>query len=100
MGEWTLRFLLQRAIPQAEAAAASAGWRGDRIAFFASPGSLGYVWRIRFDEPASAARFESALRKARAKRPVRGPETIRLGGKDVVIWSGLSKAPELPEWKG
>ncbi len=100
LGEWTLRFLLQRAIPQAEAAAASAGWRGDRIAFFASPGSLGYVWRIRFDEPASAARFESALRKARAKRPVRGPETIRLGGKDVVIWSGLSKAPELPEWKG
>ena len=99
LGEWTLRFLLQRALPEPEAAAGSAGWRGDRIAFFTGARAIGYVWRIRFDEPGSAARFEAALKKARAKRPVRGPETIRLAGKDVVIWSGLAKAPELPGWK-
>jgi hypothetical protein len=99
LGEWTLRFLLQRALPEPEAAAGSAGWRGDRIAFFKGARGIGYVWRIRFDEPASAARFDSALRKARAKRPVRAPETVRQVGKDVVIWSGLTKAPELPGWK-
>lgn len=99
LGEWTLRFLLQRALPEPEAASDSAGWRGDRIAFFSGPRALGYVWRIRFDEAGSAARFEAALKRARAKRPVRGPETIRVAGKDVVIWSGLAKAPELPGWK-
>jgi hypothetical protein len=99
LGEWTLRFLLQRALPEAEASAGSAGWRGDRIAFFSGARATGYVWRIRFDEPGSASRFEAALKKARAKRPVRGPETIRAAGKDVVIWSGLAKAPELPGWK-
>jgi hypothetical protein len=99
LGEWTLRFLLQRALPEPEAAASSAGWRGDRIAFFTGARGIGYVWRIRFDEPASAARFEAALKKARAKRPARGPETVRAAGKDVVIWSGLAKAPELPGFK-
>lgn len=99
LGEWTLRFLLQRALPEAEAAEGAAGWRGDRIAFFSGARAIGYVWRIRFDEPASAARFESALKKARAKRPVPASETIRVAGKDVVIWSGLPKAPELPGFK-
>ncbi|MEP6993830.1 MAG: hypothetical protein ABI968_04840 [Acidobacteriota bacterium] len=99
LGEWTMRFLLQRALPEAEAGAAAAGWRGDRIAFFSAGGGMGYVWRIRFDGASSAARFETALRKARGKRPVRSPETVRLAGNDVLIWSGLAKAPELPGWK-
>jgi hypothetical protein len=99
LGEWTLRFLLQRALPEAEAAAGAAGWRGDRIAFFSGARAIGYVWRIRFDEPASAVRFELALKKARAKRPVPASETIRVAGKDVVIWSGLPEGPELPGFK-
>jgi hypothetical protein len=96
LGEWTLRFLLERALPENEASAAAAGWRGDRIAFFSSAGTTGYLWRIRFDEPGSASRFEAALRKARAKRPAIGTETIRVSGTDVVLFAGLAKPPELP----
>ncbi|HEY3204202.1 MAG TPA: hypothetical protein VGL03_11130 [Thermoanaerobaculia bacterium] len=94
LGEWTLRFLLQRSLPEEEAAKAAAGWRGDRIAFFTAGGAAGYLWRIRFDEAASASRFESALKKARAKRPVAAIETIVRKGGDVVIGSGLSRLPE------
>jgi hypothetical protein len=99
LGEWTLRFLLQRSLPEAEAAASSEGWRGDRIAFFSSGKNAGYVWRIRFDGAASAARFEAALKHARAKRPTAAPEAIRLVGTDVVLWSGLAKPPELPGFR-
>ncbi|HEY1252581.1 MAG TPA: hypothetical protein VGH97_15485 [Thermoanaerobaculia bacterium] len=99
LGEWTLRFLLERALPEGEASASAAGWRGDRIAFFASGGTTGYLWRIRFDEPGSASRFEAAIRKARAKKPAAVTETIRVSGKDVVLSSGLAKLPELPGWK-
>jgi len=95
LGEWTIRFLLGRALPEDEAARAAAGWRGDRIAFFGSGRAMGYLWRIRFDEGLSAARFEAALRKARAKRPVSPPELIERGGRDVVVASGFEKVPEL-----
>jgi hypothetical protein len=96
LGEWTLRFLLGRALPEQEAARASAGWRGDRIAFVASGGNMGYLWRIRFDDGLSATRFEGALRKARAAHPVPQAETIQKNGKDVVVAAGLSKVPQLP----
>jgi len=43
------------------------------------------VWRIRFDGPSSAARFEAALRSARAKRPAPSPETIRRSASDVIV---------------
>jgi hypothetical protein len=101
LGEWTLRFLLERGLPEKEAATASEGWRGDRIAFFSSGGVTGYLWRIRFDEPASASRFEAAFRKARAKKPspASATETIRASGKDVLLFAGLAKPPELPGWK-
>jgi hypothetical protein len=101
LGEWTMRFLLQRALSEKEASAAAAGWRGDRVAFFAGGGgpATGYVWRIRFDEPAAASRFEAAMKKLRAKRPTPAPETVSASGKDVVLWSGLAKPPELPGWK-
>ena len=93
LGEWTMRFLLGRALTADEAAQAAAGWRGDRIAYFSGPGAMSYLWRIRFDTPASAARFEAALRKARTKRPVPSPETLTLEGADVVVSSGLPAAP-------
>ncbi|MFY9550897.1 MAG: hypothetical protein WAU32_07080 [Thermoanaerobaculia bacterium] len=99
LGEWTLRFLLARALPEEEAAAAAAGWRGDRIAFFTGGGKMGYLWRIRFDEPASAARFEAALKKARTKRPVLAKETILRDGADLLVAAGLSKVPELPGFR-
>jgi hypothetical protein len=95
LGEWTLRFLLARSLPEEEAAAAAAGWRGDRIAFFTSGGKIGYLWRIRFDEPGSAARYEAALKKARARRPTPAAETILRDGADLLVVAGLAKAPEL-----
>ena len=97
LGEWTMRFLLGRALPAAEAAKAAAGWRGDRIAYFsAGSAPMSYLWRVRFDEPSSAARFEAALRKARVKRPAPSPETIARDGADVVVSSGLPKTREAP----
>ncbi len=96
LGEWSLRFLLGRALPAGEAAAAATGWRGDRIAFFASGGSTGYLWRLRFADSVSASRFEAALRKARSARPVQWPETIRKDGADLLVAAGLEKVPELP----
>jgi len=87
LGEWTLRFLLGRSLPKEDAAKAAEGWRGDRIAFFAGPRETGYFWRIRFDGPASAARFEAALRSARAEKPAPSAETIRRSGADVVVES-------------
>jgi hypothetical protein len=85
LGEWTLRFLLRRALPAEEADRASEGWRGDRVAFFSAGPETSYLWKIRFDGPQSAARFEAALRAARAKKPVPRPETIRRSAADVVV---------------
>jgi len=99
LGEWTLRFLLGRALPAEEAARAATGWRGDRIAYFASGASMSYLWRLRFENPAAAERFEAALRKARSKRPVALPETIRRDGADILVAAGLPKVPELPGFR-
>ena len=96
LGEWTLRFLLGRALPEDEAGKAATGWRGDRIAYFATPGGgMGYLWHIRFEDGLSSARFENALKKARAQRPVAGAEVVQRGGRDVVVANGLAKVPEL-----
>jgi hypothetical protein len=89
LGEWTLRFLLGRALPEDEAIAAATGWRGDRIAYFVSGPTISYVWRLRFESSAAALRFEAALKKAREKRPVPAPETIRREGTDVLVSSGM-----------
>jgi hypothetical protein len=94
LGEWTLRFLLKRSLPEEEAAKSAAGWRGDRIAFVSSGGGLGYLWRIRFEDSAAASRFEAALRKARSAKPVPVPETIERRNADVLVAAGLSKLPE------
>jgi hypothetical protein len=96
LGEWTLRFLLGRTLPEDEAAKAATGWRGDRIAFFATPGGgMGYLWHIRFEDGLSSARFENALKNARAKRPVAGTEVVQRSGRDVVVANGMAKVPEL-----
>jgi len=48
---------------------------------------MGYFWRVRFDDGEAAARFETALKKARATKPTGSPETIKREGKDVVVTS-------------
>ena len=91
LGEWTLRFLLRRALETEEADAAAAGWRGDRIAFFASGRTVAYLWRARFESPGSAERFENAWKRARKRK-----EIVSRSGRDVVIASGMAKIPDLP----
>jgi len=97
LGEWTLRFLLRRSLDENEADAAAAGWRGDRIAFFASGRTIAYLWRTRFDSPAAAERFEAAWTKARLKGQKK--ETLARQGRDVVVASGFQTLPELPNFK-
>ena len=91
LGEWTVRFVLRRGLEQAEADAAASGWRGDRIAFYGSPGSVGYVWRVRFESSAAAERFETAWKKARALRK----ELIARTGPDVLVAAGFEKIPQV-----
>jgi hypothetical protein len=87
LGEWTVKFLLGRALPDEEAERASEGWRGDRIAFGVANGKMGYFWRVRFDDPDAAARFEATLKKARSVKPTGSAETIKREGRDVVVTS-------------
>jgi hypothetical protein len=94
IGEWSLRFLLRRSMPEAEASEAAAGWRGDRIAFYSSGSALSYLWRIRFESSASAERFERAIRTPRKDRsPV--PDVSRAGA-DVLLSVGYGALPALP----
>jgi hypothetical protein len=94
IGEWSIRFLLRRSIPEGEASEAASGWRGDRIAFYASGDSLSYLWRLRFESPAAAERFERAIRKPRKDRsPL--PDISRIGS-DVLLSLGYAAIPALP----
>lgn len=94
LGEWTLRFLLRRSLPQEDADAAAAGWRGDRIAFFAAGPRIAFVWRLRFDSPGSAARFETAW--SRLKRPKASEESFTRSAREVLIVHGAARTPDLP----
>jgi hypothetical protein len=94
IGEWAIRFLLRRSIPEAEASEAASGWRGDRIAFYASGDSLSYLWRLRFESPAAAERFERAIRKPRKDRST--PPDISRTGADVLVSLGFAAIPALP----
>ncbi|HEV2064975.1 MAG TPA: hypothetical protein VGS00_10555 [Thermoanaerobaculia bacterium] len=91
LGEWTLRFLLRRTLPEPEADRAAALWRGDRIAFFSAGKSIAYFWTVRCDGPGSADRFAAALLKARnGGKP---GETIKRRGSDVIVTLGYEKPP-------
>jgi hypothetical protein len=90
LGEWTVRFLLRRGLPEAEADEAAAGWRGDRIAFFSSGLRISYLWRVRLENASAAERLETAWRKARTKK-----ELVARRGIDLVVASGFEKVPDL-----
>ena len=94
IGEWSLRYLLRRSIPEAEASEAAAGWRGDRIAFYASGSSLSYLWRLRFESPGAAEKFEQAIRCPRKDRSP-APDVSRTG-TDVLLSLGFGAIPSLP----
>lgn len=90
LGEWTVRYVLRRELAEEDADAAAAGWRGDRIVFFASGRAISYLWRVRLESPGAAEKFETAWKKARKK-----PETFLRNGRDVLIASGYSTLPDL-----
>jgi len=85
IGEWGVRFLLRRGLAAAQADPLAAGWRGDRIAFYAAGRDIAYVWKLRFDSPGSAERFANAWTAAAKLGGTvtrRGPDlTIVKGGK-------------------
>lgn len=91
IGEWAIRFLLKRSIPEEEASRAASGWRGDRIAFWISGEDISYLWRLRFETPGAADGFAAALSKARGDRP--DAPRIAVGGSDVLVSSGLAETP-------
>jgi hypothetical protein len=96
VGEWAIRFLLKRSLPENEAEAAAEGWRGDRLAFFRSGQDYNYLWRVRFESPDTAERFAAALGKARKGRPQ--PPRIERRGADVVVSLGFTELPALPSF--
>lgn len=96
IGEWNLRWLLARSQNAQEAEDLAAAWRGDRIAFFVDEKSVAFLWRLRFDAPGSAARFEKAWKALREKRVGEGPQLTRRSGSDLVVSSGLAAIPALP----
>jgi hypothetical protein len=89
VGEWGVRFLLRRGLDAAEADAAAAGWRADRVAFYVSPRAVAYLWKLKLDGPGAAERFETAWKKARRGRK----ELVLRTGADVTVISGLEKTP-------
>ncbi|HSD72315.1 MAG TPA: hypothetical protein VLE54_05965 [Thermoanaerobaculia bacterium] len=94
VGEWAIRFLLERSLPEADASAAAAGWQGDRVAFFVAGNDYSYLWRIRFESAGAAERFAAAFERIRAKRL--NPPRISRTGTDVVVSLGFAEAPALP----
>lgn len=92
IGEWTIRFLLRRTLPEPEADRAAALWRGDRIAFFSAGRSIAYTWTVRCDGPGSADRLSAALLKARAgKKP--GEKVERRGADVIVTFPAVATRP-------
>jgi hypothetical protein len=96
LGEWTVRFLLRRALDPASADRIAEGWRGDRVAFFSAGRSVAYLWRVRFASPQGAERFESAWKKSRGRRPDAAAEQVLRSGSDVICASRFAALPELP----
>jgi len=90
LGEWGLRFLLRRGLPNAEADPAAASWRGDRLVFFSGPGgAIAYLWKLRLENPGAAAALERALKSSREKNPAPRGETVSREGADLVVRGGF-----------
>ncbi|HEY3173720.1 MAG TPA: hypothetical protein VGK86_14215 [Thermoanaerobaculia bacterium] len=92
IGEWAIRFLLRRSLPEETASGAASGWRGDRIAFFVSGETLVYLWRLKFESPGAAERFEKAIQSAKRE----STPAISRAGADVLVSLGFAETPALP----
>jgi hypothetical protein len=76
MGEQTVRLLLEEFLPARTAAAAAAGWGGDRLSAFADESRQRWAigWHLRYDDAASAERAFVAMGRA-APLTERGTKT-------------------------
>ena len=92
IGEWAIRFLLRRSLSEEAASEAASGWRGDRIAFFTAGEKFVYLWRLRFESPGSAERFEKAMRSVKREA---APAVAR-SGADVLLSLGFQELPAIP----
>lgn len=99
LGEWVLRFLLERAGAGPSAATVAAAWQDDRILFFEperAPGlPVGFVWRIRASSPAGAARIADSLVPLWSGRPSSARPEVTVRG-DVVTVDRLLPHPAPP----
>ncbi|HEY6064717.1 MAG TPA: hypothetical protein VIY96_01085 [Thermoanaerobaculia bacterium] len=96
IGEWAIRFLLKRTLPEEEASAAAKGWQGDRLAFFVTGDDYSYLWRIRFESAAAAERFTSALERVERARAPSSAGKVSRRGTDVMVSLGFAEVPALP----
>ena len=78
-----------------EAEDLAAAWRGDRIALFVDEKSVAFIWRLRFDSPGSAARFEKAWKTLREKRAGEGPQLTRRSGSVTAVPGVVMGAPRV-----
>jgi hypothetical protein len=90
LGEWVLGTLLERAGAGEEARGAAAGWQDDRVVFFApdrTPAGhgIGFLWRIRTEGPAAAARIASLLAPLYATRPAPARPAVTTRGDLVEV---------------
>lgn len=68
-GEQSLRIVLQEWLVAEEAAAAAAGWGGDRIVAFSNENDIVVAWDLRMDTQKDAIELERALQKALSSSP-------------------------------
>lgn len=86
LGEWTLRFLLHRAAV-ADADKLAAAWRADRLLFFKHGEEFSYVGKIELADESAARRLGDAWKK------LTGSAQAITRGRDLIVYSGFSKAP-------
>jgi hypothetical protein len=78
LGEQTWRTVLEEWLPEAEAAQAASGWRGDRLSVFERGNATALVWQLRSDTKTRDAGRSALRAQFGATRPHATP------GKEVV----------------
>lgn len=91
LGELVVRVALSKELSLDEAATAAAGWGSDHLVEFERNDTAGFAWVTRWDDPANASEFESALATYVERRDT-GEDLAfgvdRPGDETVVLYSG------------
>jgi hypothetical protein len=93
LGEEILRIWLDQVLPTPDAAAAAAGWGGDRLALLRGPdGAIAIALRTEWDTPADADEFLAAAVQAKAGLNLDGSLEHAAGSKVVTLAIGDGSA--------